>query len=908
MPVTLRALILHPQPDAAEQFHRQLREAGFDSSGPGVVTEADFLRRLSSTIDVILADDSSPTPDPLRVVTLLHERELDIPVIAIVHGRDGDSQGIAFVRAGAADYVSSDHLARLGHAVQTALAQKRLLREKEKAESALRESMRATMIDITERMKAEEQFERSTRQLAILGQMGQEIAASLELKTVLQQVVGQVLSLLGNPTNRASILLIAADELVFAESEGPGSEALGGQRFSINTGIVGEVARSGHPLLVADPSDQTTREIETITGSGILSLMAVPLKLGGDVIGVMEVANAGTEAFIPGDLRLVEAASTWAAIAISNARRHERTQRRLQESQAVASITQALNSTLDLKQILQMIVDSAHTIIPQIERAVIHFWDEEKQALRPAAVAGLVEALGRPDVTMRPGEGIAGRVVAEGIVINVKDTRTDPRYLHLGLATHLRSLLVVPVQTSTRRLGTLSASSAAPHAFSEDDENLFMTFGVQAALAIENARLFEVERRRAEEAETLQLVSRTLISRLNLSEILEAVVAAIASITNYTGVSIYLLENDMLVLQAQKGYEDPPERVPIEQGVIGRVARTGQPEFVAEVQNDPDYLELGLGMQAVIAVPMVHTDQVLGVLFIESDSKYTLDNNDSRWLTNVGRQLGVAIENARLLADLAKALKQEQTTRARMVQTEKLAAMGRLVASVAHELNNPLQTIQNALYLVKQEHTPGSQAHEDIQVALTEADRMADLIGRLRETYRPAMSEEFRLESLNTVVGEVHRLITTHLRHNNIAFSFTPDPSLPLVPGVRDQLKQVILNLCLNAVEAMPTGGQLLVRVGHAREAKKVFLSVADTGMGIEADNLSNIFDPFFTTKQGGTGLGLAITYDIIQRHNGQIDVESQPGAGTTFKIRLPADEDSAAPVENRALKLSARQ
>jgi len=904
MLIPLQTLILHDQPDAAEHLCRHLRDSGFDPGGPRFNAEADFINGLAADrVDVILASDSVSDPDPLRAMALLRERNLEIPLIVVVNDMD-DSRGMTFVRAGAADYVLYDRPARLGHAVQTALAQNRLRKEKEKAETALRESVQATMIDINERLRAEEQFERSTRQLAILGQMGQEMAASLELRTVLQQVIGQVLRLLGASTHRASILLIAADDLVFAESGGPGAQALHGQRFPINAGALGEVARSSHPVLVTDPSDRTSREIEAITGHDIRSLIVVPLKLGDEVIGVMEVANAEPDAFTSGDLRLVEAASTWAAIAISNARRHERTQRRLQESQAVAFITQALNSTLDLKQILQMIVDSAHKIIPQIERAVIHDWEEEKQALRPAAVAGMVDTLGRPDVTMRPGEGIAGRVIAEGIVINVKDTRTDPRYLRLGVSTHLRSLLVVPVQTSTRRLGTLSASSAAPHAFSKDDENLFMTFGVQAALAIENARLFEVERRRAEEAETLQLVTRTLISRLNLSEMLEAVVAAIASITNYIGVSIYLLEGDVLALQAQKGYDDPPERVPIERGVMGRVARAGQPELVADVKNDPDYIAFTRSMQSIIAVPMVHSEKVLGVLFVESDAKYMLDANDLRWLTNVGRQLGVAVENLRLLADLAKALKQEQTARAQMVQTEKLAAMGRLVASVAHELNNPLQAIQNALYLVKQEHAPGSQAHEDLQVALTEADRMADLIGRLREIYRPAMSEEFRLESLNTIVGEVHRLITTHLRHNNITFHFTPDPSLPMVPGVRDQLKQVVLNLCLNAVEAMPTGGRLTVRVGQARTTKKVFLSVADTGLGIDADDLPNIFDPFFTTKQGGTGLGLAITYDISQRHNGQIDVESQPGAGTTFKISLPADEEASAPAETGAVKL----
>jgi len=253
--------------------------------------------------------------------------------------------------------------------------------------------------------------------------------------------------------------------------------------------------------------------------------------------------------------------------------------------------------------------------------------------------------------------------------------------------------------------------------------------------------------------------------------------------------------------------------------------------------------------------------------------------------------LSVAIENARLITDLERALKQEQATRAQMVQTEKLAAMGRLVASVAHELNNPLQAIQNALFLVRQEPALSAQAHDDLQVAFTEAERMADLIGRLRETYRPTINEEFRLESVNALIIEVQRLINTHLRHNHINFEFNPNPSLPFVPAVRDQLKQVILNLCLNAVEAMPDGGQLTLSASHLRFESKVLITITDTGIGIDPINKDNIFDPFFTTKQGGTGLGLAITYDIVQRHSGRIEVDSQLGVGTTFKIRLPADE-----------------
>ncbi len=196
------------------------------------------------------------------------------------------------------------------------------------------------------------------------------------------------------------------------------------------------------------------------------------------------------------------------------------------------------------------------------------------------------------------------------------------------------------------------------------------------------------------------------------------------------------------------------------------------------------------------------------------------------------------------------------------------------------------------------------QAREDLQVALIEADRMADLISRLRDTYRPAQAEQFRPEALNAIVEEVQKLIGTHLRHGGVTCNFDPDPHLPLVPGIHDQLKQVILNLSLNAVEAMPSGGQLTIRTRAIEEVGHVLVKFTDTGTGIASTDLPNIFDPFFTTKESGTGLGLAITYDIVQRHGGRIDVESQVGRGTTFMVWLPVDkvavtvQNSPAPIQ----------
>ncbi len=586
------------------------------------------------------------------------------------------------------------------------------------------------------------------------------------------------------------------------------------------------------------------------------------------------------------------------------ARKHTQVQieRHLQESEALAVISQALNETHNLDDILRMIVDAARQIIPKAERAVIHLVDESASALRSAAVAGYDKA-GRSEITMRPGEGVAGRVMSEGVPINVGDIRSDPRFLTLGRVPTIRSLLVAPVQSKQRRLGTISVLSDAIDAFAEDDVRLLKALGIQAALAIENARLLAAESNARQEAEVLSEIGTILSSTLDLEMVLERLLEQIARLVPYDVVRLMLVEHGHArtvqlrgaeYLYASDG-ETPRHLVPLEIArvpMLHNLTQTGLPQAIADVYADPDWApELASALtRSWLGAPIVtKRDGVVAFFTLEKTQPGFYTARDAQ---RVGLFLGpaaLAVQNARLYADLGKSLHYEQSMRTRLVQTEKLAAMGRLVASVAHELNNPLQAIQNSLFLVREENTLGPQAREDLQVALTEADRMADLISRLRETYRPASAEQFKFESMNALVEEVHRLIATHLRHRNIAFAFEPDPSLPRMLVIRDQVKQVLLNLCLNAVEAMPDRGQLRIETGFNAVSGEVMTAITDSGSGINPEDIPSIFDPFFTKKEGGTGLGLFITYEIIQRHSGRVEVESELGRGSTFRVWLPA-------------------
>jgi two-component system sensor histidine kinase HydH len=411
----------------------------------------------------------------------------------------------------------------------------------------------------------------------------------------------------------------------------------------------------------------------------------------------------------------------------------------------------------------------------------------------------------------------------------------------------------------------------------------------------------ELLAKQLQESQALLEISQMLAGTIDLDITLQQIAdAANDLIKSASRTILHLLDDSGNFLQAValSGPDRPNLKSRLNfklgEGIAGIVLESCQTICVADVNKDPRYIPVktdGQGdapIRSLLVAPVITGEKRLGTLSVHSPQPNVFTPDDDRLLTTLGVQAAVAIGKARLYADLQAALQHEKDARAQLVQAEKLAALGRIVASVAHELNNPLQAIQNALYLIGLEEDLSQQAREDLHTVLNEANRMAELIARLRETYRPAVSEEFQLTSINSLVLDVQKLLATHLRHNQISFVFAPDDDLPLIPLIKDQIKQVILNICLNAVEAMPHGGLIQVQSAHDTEMEGVLLTITDSGPNIQPEILPYIFDPFVTTKEGGTGLGLAITYDIVQRHLGRIEVDSQSGTGTTFRVWLP--------------------
>ena len=251
---------------------------------------------------------------------------------------------------------------------------------------------------------------------------------------------------------------------------------------------------------------------------------------------------------------------------------------------------------------------------------------------------------------------------------------------------------------------------------------------------------------------------------------------------------------------------------------------------------------------------------------------------------------GKEIASVGSFVDLRDRLEMERAlrvTQEQLLQSEKLAAMGRLTSQIAHELNNPLYGIMNTLELLKTEISPENRRRKILEMALSETVRLSDLLRKMLSFSKPDQEERHPVD-IYSVLDEILLLHEKQLKENDINIEYRLAEDLGLVNASKNQLRQVFLNMVANARDAMPHGGTLTVTTGS--DGDNVVIDITDTGSGIREEHIDKIFDSFFTTKGEvkGVGLGLSVCYGFIQDHGGDIEVKSKEGVGTTFTITLP--------------------
>ena len=577
--------------------------------------------------------------------------------------------------------------------------------------------------------------------------------------------------------------------------------------------------------------------------------------------------------------------------------------RRLLEAETLLGLAQRMTETSNLNQALDLIANAALRIVPTAQRATIHTLVEGR--LVPCAAAPAQNPTAE-SARMELGRGVAGRVAAERRPICVPDTTRESSFVDTG--SGLRSLLVVPLMRRSRVLGTLSVGSAQVAAFTTEDERPLSALAAQAVVALEIARL-DAQAGRAGELATLNALAAALSSTLDLERILTVGVEGISH-TLDAEVSLLVLlhgpesqaESQLeahWVVQRGIPFTSPPPALE-ECGPIRQVLSSGQ---ALQLTNDPTDKSarnelsrvLNVPCHTALLVPLIVRERVLGAAAVINRLNGTLfQEDDLALLGSIAASVAMAVENARLYAEVKGVAEELKASRARLVQSVKLAAMGKLAASVAHEINNPLQAVQSCIYLVAEAANPADPNIRYLEIARQELDRIARIVQRMLDFYRPG-DEGRRPTAVGSLLDDVLALMRKQLEQGHVTVQTDYEPDLPVVMAVADHLKQVFLNIILNALEAMPQGGTLQVRTRTEQDddgKQMVTIAFQDTGVGIPESDLDQIFDPFYSTRPGGTGLGLSVSYDIVARHGGRIEVESQVGQGSTFTVILPARTD----------------
>ncbi len=410
--------------------------------------------------------------------------------------------------------------------------------------------------------------------------------------------------------------------------------------------------------------------------------------------------------------------------------------------------------------------------------------------------------------------------------------------------------------------------------------------------------------RRSEELEALVRIGSEFNLRLGLDELAELILIIVRDEFKVDHAELFLFDDGQApVFYRDLRYglrtrEEAQNVLSDADTVASRAFRTQEPILLRGTDEEPPRSEhlCSLNLYSAMATPLKHHGQLLGILTVGHENPGQFGENHLRMLRSVGEQAALAIRNAQLHAALqsyAQNLESMVETRTQelraaqvqLVQTEKLAALGRLAAGIAHEVNNPLQPVLNCLEAAI-EDVQNSQTVdlESLRIAESEVQRIKTIVSRLLDFSRPSAEERLPVD-LHDLVREVLMLTNRQLERKQVHVETHLRPVQP-VSGSPTQLKQVFLNLVLNAMESMPNGGTIVIET--FADDKEVALSILDSGVGMDGQTIAQIFEPFYSTKGDGTGLGLSVSYGIIQGHGGRIQVESEPGQGSRFTMWLP--------------------
>ena len=583
--------------------------------------------------------------------------------------------------------------------------------------------------------------------------------------------------------------------------------------------------------------------------------------------------------------------------AIERKQTQEALKKRNQELAVLNTIVKDINQPLRTEKVLSRVLVNILTLDlfgPRGGSGCIFLKDEKADTLRMAASKGMREGLKCMNRAVKFGECYCGKAAAQGKMV-ISDLNVDRETLaQQGLPYDYR-VLCIPLKASGDVIGVMNLWLPLRREITKDQIDLLRAISEQITSAVQKAQLYETTQQRMIELDTLNRTSQAISAVLNVDEVLETINDEVRAMLHAEAVSVLLHEpgSEELVFAVTSGPNAEQlkgRRMPDDQGIAGWVMQAWQAIRVDNAQGDPRHCKaidemLNATTQNLIAVPMTTRGKIIGIIeAINRDQPFT--RHEMELVRTLAGSAAIAIENARFYEAEREQRKIAEQSRDQLMHNQRLAATGELTASLAHEINNPLQAIHNSLQLLLSFPLSPEEQQSYIEMADEEIERLITMVKRILDFSRRPQ-EDMQPLQVNYVVKKVLNLANKYLQHKKISLKSSFATDLAPVQGNATTLGQVFLNLIINAVEAMPEGGTLTVTTTSTPD-ECVAVRISDTGPGIPCEVRSHIFEPFFSTKAEGTGLGLSISQSIVQQHNGEIQVKSRPDEGTTFTVILP--------------------
>ena len=758
--------------------------------------------------------------------------------------------------------------------------------------------------------------------LRALSELDQALTATLDPEKAAEVTLSQIAAILDAPMG-ALLVLSPRDEGhpegVLTLGDGWTKRALPEKDLQSWRALLRQLRGSRQPVLLSD--DALAR-----FGSGehwhpdigrAASRLAVPVWGEEELVAVLILGGRPSDRpFLRGDRALAQAAAGRAGHAIQHARLYEASRRQSARLAILNEISAAAVSSLELDTMLRQVLGLTCDALDAVEGSIL---------LKDQDTGELFFAL-----TMRDGEdtlrgwrlalgqGIAGWVALHGESVSTNDVSRDPRWyggVDEAIGFETGTLICVPLRHQGQITGVIEIVNKRQGGFTDEDLDLLEAVSSIAAAAFENAQLYAVTRSYADELAMLLETGLMLTSTVDSSTVVRAALSQVQRLFHAEYVALLQPDpgtGELCFNQALVGAYpvEIPMRLRPDEGIAGWALESGKPVLVQDVQTDPGWSAsinqfLDFKTRAAMVVPLLTAERAIGVLEVASDEPGVYTRREIRTLQAFASTLAVALENAGLYDELKTLLREREEAQARLIHSEKMTALGQLVASIAHEISNPFQAMQTYLTLACEELESGQRRDKLERYLRTigdEIERIATILRSLREFYRPAR-EEWQPTDLHAVLESVLELTRRQLQHSDVTVIRQWVGESNKIEARPDHLKQVFLNLVLNAIDAMPEGGELHVCTAsdqmEAADSGRVVpaarIEFSDTGVGMSPTALSHVFEPFFTTKAHGSGLGLSTSYGIIQSHNGQITATSQIGLGTTFTILLPVVQSKNA-------------